>query len=695
MVGLKSLFNTGASPRSGKNTPGTPASQDRSPLSSVNDVSSASSAGRSTPGATSLFSPDSKRPALLGVNHHFLGIERQLERLNDQFHSRPLSSISQFRYDPTNSWTARPPRHVDVIDALFSSHRYRIGSRSLSPTTPYNEDVADRNLHHPPVQRTTERKAYSRRSVIYQEDVADRNIASSSSLSSQKAWKPQSGAGPESMRRGQGTLNVRSRKLRGAPRTTSYENLHHEDNFGTKRLSRTETSLRPQVSAPDLTGKRGFRRTLVTSTSDSSDISTRNGSTERPDEQSINEDSNRTQTRDSVAPSSNVSVRDANTPDSSRPVSRKNVRDLSINTELASLQKPSIKIEHCAAQEPITNHRSIAQNASIAEIVNSPLPDASPSPVTPQPSPSYNVDEIMNMFKQAYITTQAASPERPTFETLQDAIVREINSHDAFRRVPVPDPGPPFTPPASQEAFDEDVLQPPPGPSRSSRNPAERESQFSKLIRKGPSLRKRGKSFSSTNNLKSHEKTSKRESQSSAAKRRHTYAQPPSADLIQAFRSNDPGTTEAATTRPPVPQVESQHQRPFYKYHLKRKSDPAPPSPGIGEFSKLRAPQPNNQNNRQSLVIDMTWGNREDARPHHHTEQITAVDDNNVTYILNATEPLTTPFELITASQKASKGRGVIERLEVHRSRSTPPVQMSKRPIPLRGSSLHMEQPEI
>lgn len=711
MVGLKRFFSTGTSPRSAKSDPTGPAAHDLNSLSGTSDVSYAAP---STPGPRSL-----KHAAALDANHHFLGIERQFERLHEQFRSRPLSSISQVRYDSSNAWTTRAPRHVDVIEALFSSHRYRMPSKSLSPTTPYNEDVADRNLQSPP-HRTPERNAYSRIvSQIYQEDVADRNIAKSrsnaslqSSQSSQRVWQPRPGTshapGSESMRRGH-----RNRELHDTPRTSSsYENLcltsqSPGDNVGTRPLSRSETRLRPQVSAPNLSGDR--RRTLVASASGGSDNSAGNESTDRPemvrvspspgDERAVNENAKRTQTRDSARLSPDDAERGSSRPGSSRPVSRRKARDLSINVELASSQKPAIKIEHCAPQPSISDHRSIAQNASIDEIVNSPLPAASPSPLTPPPqqSPGYNVEEIMNMFKQAYMSTQATSPN-PTFETLQDAIIREINSHDAFRRVPVPHHGPPFTPPASQEGFEEEILQPPPGPSRSARNPAERESQFSKLIRKAPSIRRRGKSLSSTNNNpKSQDKPPKQEPQSSRSKRRHTYAQPPSADWIRTFQSNDPQTT--ATTRSPDLPAENHHQQPFFKRHLKRKSDPVPPSPGIEGFSKpqppgppvsqLRVHQRNYQDNRQFLTPNMTWGNG--GNKPRHTEQITAVDDNNVTYILNATEPL----ELITASQKVNKGKGVIERLEIHRQ-STPPSQTSKRPIPLRRSSLHTREiPEI
>jgi hypothetical protein len=206
-------------------------------------------------------------------------------------------------------------------------------------------------------------------------------------------------------------------------------------------------------------------------------------------------------------------------PSLSRASSSKNVLDLSIDTGITASRKPSIKIEHRVIQPPTPNKLAVPQAASIAEIVNSPLPAGTPSPFSPEFSHGYNADEIMNMFKQAYISTQKASPGHPTFETLQDAIIREINSHDAFQSVPVPTTEPPFTPPASDNSFDETILLPPPGPSRFKQDQTEKEGQISKRIRKGSFVRNRGKSISST---KGGEKNLKKETHSFMSKRRHT-----------------------------------------------------------------------------------------------------------------------------------------------------------------------------
>jgi hypothetical protein len=389
-------------------------------------------------------------------------------------------------------------------------------------------------------------------------------------------------------------------------------------------------------------------------------------------------------------------------PTLSRPGSRKNILDLSIDTDITSSQKPAVKVDHRVIPPRTPTHRSIAQNASIAEIVHSPLPTATLTALTPQLSPSYNVDEIMNMFKQAYNTTQATSPNHPTFETLQDAIIREINSHDAFRTVSVPDAGPPFTPPASDESFDEVILLPPPGPSRVNRHLSEKESQLSKLMRKGSSIRKRTKSISSTHNGKGGEKSVKRDPQSSRIRRRHTYAQPPSAGWIQSMQSDDlaAGRTSNPTSAD-AHHTGSQQQRPFFRSHLKRKSDPVPPSPGFADFAsqpeypgyQMRTEHPHHSYPGASHATVQTRDRDRRAAEEgsaHSPEQMRAVDDNNVLYILNATAPLT-PLELITASQRVSKRKIIMNKLEVPRPRSAVSFRTNKKSVPLRQSSLHRE----
>lgn len=722
MVGLRRLFNTGASPRSEYGLPGKTISPDLDTLS--NDDSYAPSHGPSTTGLSSPFSSELGNPILSSVNHHFIGIERQFEQLHEQCHARPLSAISQLRYGAAaETNTSRPAKHVDLVEALFSSHRYRIASRSLSPTTPYNEDIAERNLHPPAPTKNPERNPrYTRiMSVMYQEDVADRNIARSKSHSSLRnsksacdSWesepKRRSLSRPRSVRRGRETVNTK----KGDPKEARTSSAHGNLDSGSRHVSTAgrNMTLRPRVSAPDLSTE---SRSLRMSTGPAP-VTSGNKSVARPSI-TVNSPGNE-------QPVDALALQHPPRPTLSRPGSRKNILDLSINTDITSSQKPAVKIDHRAIPPRTPDHRSIAQNASIAEIVHSPLPTASLTAFTPQLSPSYNVDEIMSMFKQAYNTTQATSPNHPTFETLQDAIIREINSHDAFRRVPIPDAGPPFTPPVSDESFDEVILLPPPGPSRVGRNLSERESQFSKLIRKGSSIRKRNKSISSTHNsLKSGggggDKSSKRDSQSSRIKRRHTYAQPPSAEWIQSIQSGDPiaSRTTSNPTSPPNAQMGSLQQqqqppqRPVFRSHLKRKSDPVPPSPGFADFTS-QPEYPGYQ-----IGID---------HPHHHSypgasqaaaaqaqvrrdnraaaaegptttsaapeQQIQAIDDNNVMYIINATAPLT-PLELITASQQraSSRRKNIMDRLEVPRPRSAVSFRGNKKSVPLRQSSLHRE----
>ncbi|QSS64035.1 hypothetical protein I7I51_01096 [Histoplasma capsulatum] len=74
-------------------------------------------------------------------------------------------------------------------------------------------------------------------------------------------------------------------------------------------------------------------------------------------------------------------------------LSRKNVRDLSINTKLAAPTKNFVKVP---TQPPVLAPAGARRepNSSIAGIVNSPLPVATPSAVSPRTS-SYNVEEIM------------------------------------------------------------------------------------------------------------------------------------------------------------------------------------------------------------------------------------------------------------------------------------------------------------
>lgn len=124
-------------------------------------------------------SPDTRPPRLPHKNHQaFRGIERQFEELHDEIQSgppRPPSSNLYTQIDAKPS-PLRTKRHVDVLEAIFSAHRYRV-SCPVSPTTLYNEDIAERNL-----KARSSKASTSQCSRIYQEDVADRNMRVNGSM---------------------------------------------------------------------------------------------------------------------------------------------------------------------------------------------------------------------------------------------------------------------------------------------------------------------------------------------------------------------------------------------------------------------------------------------------------------------------------------------------------------------------------
>ncbi|CRG83740.1 hypothetical protein PISL3812_01096 [Talaromyces islandicus] len=674
MVGLKRFFHSGASPNAGV-TPNVTVSRDTSSPCPSNEAAFHPSSSPITP----------VTPALPDLNQHFEGIERQFEELHESFYTRTVSSLRQFRYHGSKSPSpSRSSRHVDVIEALFSGHRYRMSPISLSPSTPYNEDVADRNLHTLPKLVSTSPGYASTKSTLYQEDVADRNMTASPS--SQLGSRSHSSTIRSDSSRGRGS------KPASRGRYTGSSQLHSRPSSETRTPSIVVASsptshppLKPQASEPDI-------RSIHIRTPDLASFP------RPPTSSGPRALAERATTHVPSVPNttglkpehgerrSSVSKR----PGLARAGSSKNVLDLSIDTGITASKKPSIKIEHRVIQPPTPNKLTVPQAASIAEIVNSPLPAGTPSPFAPEFPHGYNADEIMNMFKQAYISTQVASPGHPTFETLQDAIIREINSHDAFQSVPVPTTDPPFTPPASDNSFDETILLPPPGPSGPRKDQAEKEGQLSKKIRKGSFARNRGKSISST---KGGEKNLKKESHSFMSKRRHTYAQPPTPDWLHSLQPpvNLPaGATFLApiNSRPQLP--------PRHPYHVKRNSDPVPPSPNFMAFIPAES-QPEYPGYQVPTPIQFAFtsagilssnrgeGRKEQAR----AQEFAAVDANNVMYILNPKESVT-PLDLINASQQGCGRRQSLTLMpvEAHGSNERSWDNSRTTRVPLRKSSL-------
>lgn len=674
------------------------------------------------------FSPD--------VSRHFMGIEKQFEQLHDKLHSGSFSSLSQLRYKSSGSVSPKHPRHVDVVEALFSFHRYRVGAR-FSPTTPFNEDVADRNLRAQATSKPSPKNRYSQlMSAIYQEDVADRNIAKSRSKygaygpGQPAEWvKGRRNSRSNSMRRRRRGSSLGSSDASAGWCRTSHDSSHPYDDSPSRLSPDAQMTLRPLASAPDLYSPSisefpmppssppitSQQRQLKTSRLSPEETDSRaNGKADQKPDAEPNQNTDKSEKNGTSQPSSFAAKRRT-----TRSGSKRNVLDLSINTEIAAARKPAIQIERSTPPtNPLTPRsitpRSIERNASIAEIVNSPLPAPSPSLLTPKRSPGINVEDIMSMFKQASQSTQRIGQESPTIETLQDAIVREINSHDAFRRVPVPDRGPPFTPPASEDSFEDPVLMPPPGPPRIRRDSLDKdkESQFSKLIRKRSLGRKKSKNTSTTEaTLKNTEGSSK---DSTGTRRRHTYAQPPSAEWLQSVQAGElkAVTSRDTKSRDGAAATDGHNSNAFRSYFGRRKSDP-PPLPSLPPARQpatslsngdLRQLNPSVDQRPRTTTLDRRQPLSEDPYNYHHyvettsqpvsaqPEQIRAVDDNNVTYILNATEPLT-PLELISAAQQGSKKKNLRGRLEISRPRTAVPFRSSGNkksvhPIPGRQSSL-------
>lgn len=534
--------------------------------------------GQLSPGHPSPGFPGLRASQSMDVAHHFEQIEKQFEDLHQHLaEGRPLSSQSHL--PPSSGRFAVPrlqnSRHIDLLDALFSStrHQQEANPQVHAPSSsPYNEDVAERNMTR--FLRVQYRNGHASSrilSALYQEDVADRNIAkyggATRSLSSLSCRSSPPAPGrvrtlsPDDQRRGL------ARRGQGKPNWTSDDDLRKRsstpDNASaaSSRASRTSSLLRQQRSAPSLSaeeksdaqedappaavqrlgvppaykqGKRWSNTPLPDSPTlpmPMGDGGDNNSSAESPQVPTLKRPPITT------ARSSSLTSRSLSPPPSSGSASRKNVRDLSINTQLAAEGRR--KITHRAIQPPTPSSYEMKRAPSIAEVMNSPLPASSP----PAPSPRFKASEMMDLFNKAYMSTQAVSPH-PTYETLQDAIVREINSHEAFRRVPVPSASPPFTP---SETFDHGSRT-----ARLSRSASA--GQLSKIIRKS-SFKKHKRnsesrrSISTSVSSKGYDRIIRRVG-SFPARRRHTDAPAPSPGFLAEIQHSQETTSRPATQEP-------------------------------------------------------------------------------------------------------------------------------------------------
>ncbi|CAG8265300.1 unnamed protein product [Penicillium olsonii] len=483
--------------------------------------------------ARSQFEGFPKDAQSLDVAHHFEQIEKQFEDLQDRL-DRPTS------FGPLASPTSRfavpkvlNGRHVDLLDALNSSERPRATTpEPLSPNSPYNEDIAERNMTR--FLRIQYKKGFSSSrvlSALYQEDVADRNIAKYSSadrtmsgLSSQS-----SPAAPGRVRIPEGQTRQFGKHFARKPNWASAENLRNpKDETSTSRSnSDLGTSLRPQKSAPNLCADEGFVPQEAAPPSPvhrlgvppAYKLGKRLSNTPLPDSPTIPFPMGDSAEAPSVPePFSSVSRSPSPrslSPPPSGPGSKKNARGLSINTELAAKGTP--KIVHRAIQPPTPSTGNMKRPPSIAQVMNSPLPISSPAS-PPRSSMRVKAAELMNLFTKTYTSAHGT---HPTYESLHDAIVREVNSHEAFKRVPPPIPGPPFTPSAEKMALAN--ASPATGLNRSSSTTSRLNKSFMKHKR-SPESRRSISSSVGYDRLK--------RKVSSSPPRRHTDAPPPSAAFL-------------------------------------------------------------------------------------------------------------------------------------------------------------------
>lgn len=505
------------------------------------------------------------------VSHHFDQIEKQFEDLHQHLAEWPVSCQSENPPTIPNRFVRKDPnaRHIDLMEAITPSEQLVDSNSPVAspPTSPYNEDVAERNMTR--FLRIQYRSGFASSrilSALYQEDVADRNIAKynkeSRSLSSLSCR-----SSPPAPGRVRNLSPEGQRKKRNArkPNWTSDGDLRARSvspdtsSATSSRSSQASSLLRQQRSAPSLSSeedaeaapppviqrlgvppahKQG-RRWSTTPLPDSPTLPPPMGDGGSSNSSPMgNNPSPRTPVM--TTRSSSLTSRSISPPPSSVSVSRKNKRDLSINTELAAQGRP--KIAHRAIQPPTPSTGDMRRAPSIAQVMQSPLPEPTPR----QPSPRFKVSEMMDLFSKAYISTQAISPH-PTYESLQDAIVREINSHEAFKKVPVPIAGPAFTPSPTQASFDHRPRSAHPGLSRSasvgSISKIMRKSSFRKHKRNADSRQ----SISTTVPAKGYDRIF-RKSSLSPSRRRHTDAPIPSPGLLADIKqSQETASSEQLT----------------------------------------------------------------------------------------------------------------------------------------------------
>ncbi|KAJ5629339.1 hypothetical protein N7528_002996 [Penicillium herquei] len=619
-----------------------------------------------SPPSPALPSPFLKTGRSLDVSHHFEQIEKQFEDLHQHLGDRPFSSQSSLAPNVPGRFPIPKPlapnaRHIDLMDALASDPYYQEATPISPPTSPYNEDVAERNMTR--FLRIQYRNGYASSrilSALYQEDVADRNIAkysgparSLSALSSRSS--------PPAPGRVRNLSRNTQRRNQKKPNWTSDGDLRNRsspDESTDGKASGSNGEVRARRSAPSLYAdedleddddeaappviqrlgvppahKQG-KRWSNTPLPDSPTLPPPMGDGDADDEKTSNSGTPPIlqQPPSPTVRSSSLTKRSLSPPPGTS--SRKNVRDLSINTQLAA--KGRSKIAHRAIQPPTPSASNMKRAPSIAEVMNSPIAVSTPTP-PPPPSPRFKVSEMMELFTKAYKSSSLSA--HPTYESLQDAIVREINSHDAFKRVPVPTAAGPLFTPADQDSFDKSNR---PELSRSASA-----GQFSKIMTKSSKKHKRNTESSRSISTSIPSKGPEwlfRKASSSPARRRHTDAPAPSPGLLAEVQ----GANEKK-----VPQTSSGEQITYMDMLMRASQDKGPTSHPAVSAVHTSASAPNTPGNVYCMQAHSS--SSRDSRSSFSAEdsdddiihlpsvtappprvQIEGVDDNNVRYVIDS-----------------------------------------------------------
>ncbi|EEH47341.1 uncharacterized protein PADG_03439 [Paracoccidioides brasiliensis Pb18] len=699
-------------------------------------------------------SPETNLPRLPHMqNQTFYGIEKQFEDLHDQFRRRPSRALQNKRFRNLESklFPYGNRRHVDVVEASFPVQHARVPT-PISPASMYNEEIADRNIQSQGIDKAVTKYA-NVISAVYQEDIADRNILLSGG-NARARWTRKVGVRSQfTLNNGRSSSSL-SYYWDGRPRlwsrtnATGYETSPAEGNRELRVISSDQDlrthplSYTPENIGSSPTCRMGVRqyialRLRTSSPAFSAKWQESNNSPEPVKASNISPDllpsaRDAWKSPRTVENSSNplkLEVKKPRTISADRPPlklcatkhassrllsptaarlsGRKNVRDLSINTKLAAPVKTFVKVSGQPPDMTVPTPRR-EPSASLAEIVNSPLQVATPSAISPK-APSYNVEEIMSMFKQAYMSSSQETRSRPTFETLHDAIVREINSHEAFRQVaseietmPFPECSPSPIPNTHVEENHSHMRKKP-----SSKSLSGKEKQAVKFVRRNSVAQTRRNSYAPVKELsfpaiKCLEGGTEEDHSSHERRRRHTYCQPLQTSTLVAPEFPRELWEEAKKANRGLP---GNISRPKYTYKLMPDVCPmsshsirpkVPPSrqgtSGTSGSSKLSQPRRPSQQTRAAKPETKQKSSSCRNTTAAHTEpeapkfQFDHVRDEENKYIFDLAPRSRSPSESKTPTSSSPSQSS--QTTPVKRLFNTSPQPIVRNLIPLRRSSL-------